>query len=182
MGSPRGSVKSQGFRYVEMVCPVHGKTQFEIHRLLVYLKRKSAFVHQERPAKCSACRRERVSAKYRKAASFVAVCPVHGKTEWCTVGRARWCKTCRRKESRERRSGKKADLLQEIGGSCTRCGYDRCVAALDFHHRDPARKKFNISMEKGRTLKELRAEAKKCVVLCANCHRELHAGLWSLEV
>jgi|GEM_PF-1188099 len=62
------------------------------------------------------------------------------------------------------------------GGRCQRCGYDRCIQALQFHHLDPNQKDFTIS---GKTMawERIRDEIDKCVLLCANCHAELHAGL-----
>ncbi len=64
------------------------------------------------------------------------------------------------------------------GGKCERCGYDRCMEALEFHHLDPIHKDFNIS-SKGytRSWKKVQSELDKCVMLCANCHRETHAKL-----
>lgn len=64
------------------------------------------------------------------------------------------------------------------GGRCEVCGYDRCVEALDFHHNDLSSKKFGIS-EKGyiQSWKKVVEELNKCILICANCHRELHAKL-----
>ena len=66
------------------------------------------------------------------------------------------------------------------GGKCQSCGYNRCNAALDFHHINSMTKSFNIS---GRSISfdKLRVELDKCVMVCANCHREIHAGLLSIE-
>ena len=64
------------------------------------------------------------------------------------------------------------------GGRCERCGYDRCMDALEFHHTCPNEKDFSIS-SKGytRSWVRVKAELDKCIMLCANCHRELHAKL-----
>ncbi len=68
-----------------------------------------------------------------------------------------------------------------LGGSCRFCGYNRCQEALDFHHRDSSQKNFGIAA-KGytRSWEKIRAELEKCVLVCANCHRELHAGVLQL--
>ena len=68
------------------------------------------------------------------------------------------------------------------GKKCQRCGYDRCLEALEFHHLDPTQKDFNIS-SKGytRSWKRVQEELEKCVMLCANCHREVHAELAALS-
>jgi hypothetical protein len=71
----------------------------------------------------------------------------------------------------------KRRLVAEAGGRCQLCGYDRCMAALEFHHLDPKAKSFSLSMRGvARAFEELRKEANKCVLLCANCHAEVEAG------
>jgi hypothetical protein len=69
-------------------------------------------------------------------------------------------------------------LLNEFGGKCTKCGYNKCNGALSFHHTDPSKKDFGVS-NKGitRSYKAVLAEAKKCVLLCLNCHAEEHEKL-----
>ena len=64
------------------------------------------------------------------------------------------------------------------GGRCQICSYDRCAEALEFHHLSSSRKDFGIS-SKGytRSWNKVLEELEKCILLCANCHRELHAGL-----
>ncbi|MFC1510424.1 hypothetical protein ACFL49_02070 [Candidatus Omnitrophota bacterium] len=62
------------------------------------------------------------------------------------------------------------------GGKCECCGYDRCIEALEFHHKDASAKDFSIS-QKGytRSWQKVVEEINKCILLCANCHREVHA-------
>ena len=64
------------------------------------------------------------------------------------------------------------------GSKCQLCGYDRCPEALEFHHLDEAEKDFGIS-DKGytRSWSRMKKEIEKCLLLCANCHREVHSGL-----
>jgi 5-methylcytosine-specific restriction endonuclease McrA len=77
----------------------------------------------------------------------------------------------RRKEVREL-------ALEFLGGCCARCGYDRCVDALEIHHLASSEKDFGISARGyTRSWKKVRAELEKCELLCANCHREAHAKL-----
>jgi hypothetical protein len=69
-------------------------------------------------------------------------------------------------------------LVREAGGCCRLCGYSRCVAAHRFPHVDPAQKRFALgSAGFTRSIAKARAEASKCVLLCANCHAEVEAGL-----
>jgi cytochrome c553 len=68
-------------------------------------------------------------------------------------------------------------LVEDAGGGCAVCGYDRCVVNLHFHHVDPAAKSFALSVASGKSLAASRREAQKCVLVCANCHGEIEAGL-----
>src|ERR1044071_4011141 len=82
----------------------------------------------------------------------------------------------------QRRRGKVRQMaLDYKGGCCQVCGYDRCMEALEFHHLDPTQKDFGIS-SKGyaRSWERVKQETEKCLLLCANCHREFHAGMLQL--
>ena len=68
-------------------------------------------------------------------------------------------------------------LVEEAGGCCAVCGYDRCEVSLHFHHVDPASKAFTVNTSQGRSLAAFREEAKKCALVCANCHGEIEMGL-----
>lgn len=71
----------------------------------------------------------------------------------------------------------KRTLVEEGGGCCVLCGYDECIVNLVFHHVDPSQKSFGLAMSTTKALAAYRAEAEKCVLLCANCHGEVEAGL-----
>ena len=77
-----------------------------------------------------------------------------------------------------RRKKVRVMAVEYKGGKCENCGYNRCLDALEFHHKDPAQKDFSIS-SKGytRSWDRVKKELDKCAILCANCHRELHAKL-----
>jgi hypothetical protein len=68
------------------------------------------------------------------------------------------------------------------GSKCEVCGYDRCIEALEFHHLSNSDKNFGLS-EKGYAMsrKRVEKELEKCVLLCANCHRETHAQIAALD-
>jgi RNA polymerase subunit RPABC4/transcription elongation factor Spt4 len=77
------------------------------------------------------------------------------------------------------RQRRKKWSVDAFGGKCGICGYDRCVEALEFHHIDPNQKDFTPSastVSRQLFVEELR----KCVCLCANCHREVHFGIISI--
>ena len=73
---------------------------------------------------------------------------------------------------------RKKDLVSVLGGKCCICGFDAYIEALDFHHIDPTTKNFGLGASNAVTkaLDKQLEEAKKCVLLCANCHRGVHAG------
>lgn len=106
-------------------------------------------------------------------------CRRHGVTEFVLEGRGHYrCVTCRLESVAKRRRVVKRTLVEEAGGKCRICGYSRCPRALQFHHLNPATKEFHLGQGGGaRSLARSRAEARKCVLLCANCHAEVEAGL-----
>ena len=79
---------------------------------------------------------------------------------------------------RKRRKEVRRKAILYKGGRCQKCGYDRCVEALEFHHLESSDKDFGIS-SKGytRSWDKIREELEKCVLLCANCHPETHVRL-----
>lgn len=78
----------------------------------------------------------------------------------------------------KRRRLLKLKSIELKGGKCQICGYNKHPGALDFHHVDPATKSFAISGGGfSRSWKSLQAELQKCILVCANCHREIELGL-----
>lgn len=76
----------------------------------------------------------------------------------------------------EWRKRAKIKLVEYKGGKCERCGYNKCIEALEFHHRNPSEKSFTIS-GKSFSLKRLKKEADKCILVCSNCHKEIHSEI-----
>ena len=77
-----------------------------------------------------------------------------------------------------RRRKLKAMVVEYRGGQCMICGYNRSFWALDLHHRNAKKKDFGLSVRGlTRSWEKIKKEADKCILLCANCHREIHAGL-----
>jgi len=113
----------------------------------------------------------------------VRECRRHGRTTFRlrSAGGYR-CLACRSEAVANRHRRVKQILVDEAGGQCRLCGYDRCVAALEFHHVDPTSKLFALSTRGvTRSLEKARAEASKCVLLCANCHAEVEAGVRTIS-
>ena len=93
-------------------------------------------------------------------ATVMRECRKHGITEFWLEGRGYYrCKRCRLERVSRRRRKVKQILVAEAGGRCALCGYDRCVAALHFHHLDPSSKQFHLSITgAGRSITAARAE------------------------
>lgn len=78
----------------------------------------------------------------------------------------------------KRRRKIKEMLVSYKGGRCIICHYSKCIEALDLHHKDGTQKDFGLSVRGlTRAWEKSRKEADKCILVCANCHREIHAGL-----
>lgn len=110
-------------------------------------------------------------------------CRRHGETEFVLEGRGYYrCVRCRSEAVSKRRRTIKRKLVEEAGGQCAVCGYSRCQQALQFHHLNPAVKQFHLGHQgQSRSLARSREEASKCVLLCANCHAEVEAGVTVLR-
>lgn len=112
-------------------------------------------------------------------------CRRHGVTRHVAVtseSRLR-CAKCRSEAVSRRRRKVKEMLVAEARGRCKLCGYARHSAALQFHHVDPSTKSFGLGVRGiTRSIDKLRNEAAKCVLLCANCHAEVEAGVAELPV
>jgi Homeodomain-like domain-containing protein len=113
---------------------------------------------------------------------FLATCHKHGMTLFTHRGDGGTrCLQCRSEAVVLRRRRVKAALVEAAGGGCELCGYDRSSVALQFHHVDPEHKSFGIAeFGVARSLEGALEEARKCVLLCANCHAEVEAGLATL--
>lgn len=91
------------------------------------------------------------------------------------------CKECTKKVKYDTSTYVKMKCVEYKGGKCSICGYSKCIKALEFHHLDPSQKDFSIT--KARELswdnqnERITKELDKCILLCSNCHRELHSSL-----
>jgi transposase len=88
------------------------------------------------------------------------------------------CAKCSSAAVSKRRREVKRQLIKEAGGRCRICGFSAHPAALQFHHRDPTTKEFHLGHQgQTRSIARMREEARKCVLLCANCHALVEAGV-----
>ena len=75
-----------------------------------------------------------------------------------------------------RRSMKK-QAIKILGGKCILCGYDKCIDALEFHHENPNEKEFKLGSGNTMSWKDYKTEALKCILVCSNCHKEIHSKI-----
>lgn len=87
------------------------------------------------------------------------------------------CKKCLSKRTTRVQKASKEKYVQYKGGECQVCGYNKCNGALCFHHINPEEKEFTLAKYKNRAWEIVKKELDKCLLVCANCHAEIHAGL-----
>ena len=93
-------------------------------------------------------------------------CQANYRREWNKKNRKR-----KAKRHREYRQKRKKQQVDAKGGRCQICGYDKCIAALEFHHPNPKNKRGEPGgMGDANSWKEI----EKCILVCSNCHREIH--------
>lgn len=78
---------------------------------------------------------------------------------------------------KQRRQRIKERAVEHKGGACSICGYNRCLRSLEFHHTDPTQKDFTIANNTGRSWNDILSELDKCILVCSNCHGEIHDGM-----
>ena len=80
----------------------------------------------------------------------------------------------------ERRRKLRDMAIEYGGGCCVKCGYKKCKRALSFHHKDASEKDFGLSARGlTRSWEKMRIELDKCMLVCANCHMEIHEEIES---
>jgi 5-methylcytosine-specific restriction endonuclease McrA len=105
----------------------------------------------------------------------IKTCKIHGETSFQLNTQNKWiCPKCRNDNKKKHRKTIKAKAVEYMGGECQRCGYNKYIGALDFHHLDPTKKDINFSSLKKQSLSSLIKELENCILVCSNCHREIH--------
>lgn len=110
---------------------------------------------------------------------MIKSCKTHGNTKHFLRPEGTYrCGKCASAWVIQHRQHKKARLVELFGGKCIVCGYKKYAGALDFHHTNPKEKEFALSV-KGLSYSwdSLVKEARKCVLVCKNCHTEIEAGI-----
>ncbi len=93
------------------------------------------------------------------------------------------CKSCETEKIKKQFYNR---LHEAVGGKenmkCSSCGYNKCHAALEFHHTDHTQKDVGVGHMRNYSPEKIKQEVSKCIILCANCHKELHYNLRNLDV
>jgi hypothetical protein len=109
---------------------------------------------------------------------MIKECKKHGLTEFRLYKNGNRkavykCLKCNVDAVKRRRHAIKKKAVEYMGGKCVKCGYNKCIAALEFHHPD-SNKEFGIGAN-GYTHSwiKLKKELDKCILVCSNCHKEI---------
>ena len=92
-----------------------------------------------------------------------------------------YCIECKSNSSKKLRIDFKLELVLLKGGKCCICGYNKCIAALDFHHLDPSKKELSFNKSRLKLDQKIKDELDKCILVCSNCHREIHYNNLKIE-
>lgn len=114
-------------------------------------------------------------------AKYECACGVTGEENFYKTAKYQ-CKSCWNKRTAKSGIEQVKKLKEEFGGKCVLCGYDKSLAALQFHHTDPNEKEFTLGQKRGYKLETLKKELEKCILVCANCHSEIHSGDYHSEL
>ncbi len=127
-------------------------------------------------------REKALAARARGETVIELRCRHHGITDFYVGPNGDYkCKRCRKERVAQWRREAKDELVRAAGGRCALCGYDNCLGALQFHHLDPSTKSFGLAMRgQTKSIEKLLAEARKCILLCANCHAEVERGVTTI--
>lgn len=107
----------------------------------------------------------------------IRFCKHHGFTEFSLQSNNKYiCTKCVIERVTNAKKRQKQKLVDYKGGKCEICGYNKCIEALDFHHLNLNEKDFGLS-KKYISFEKAKKEVDKCILVCANCHREIHAKL-----
>jgi hypothetical protein len=128
---------------------------------------------------CKKCNRDNTK-RFRQKSENKSTLSEYDKKYWKSSKR----KTQKYKSTKQWLLNEKQKAVDYKGGKCIVCNYNRCLAALEFHHKNPLEKEKNKgsrSINSHQSFEKNKKELDKCVLLCCRCHREIHANLIKLE-
>ena len=110
---------------------------------------------------------------YSNTAYNCRTCDTTGKEHFYKTAKYQ-CKICFNKRCVDAGKERVTQLKMHYGGKCTKCGYDKNLSALQFHHRNPLEKEWHLGARRGVNWDDQIKELDKCDLVCANCHCEIH--------
>tara|TARA_R110000868_G_scaffold307171_1_gene568627 strand:- start:11 stop:946 length:936 start_codon:yes stop_codon:yes gene_type:complete len=115
------------------------------------------------------------SIRVIKNNQYCSVCNCHlnNETGYFRQNKGYYSPVCKNCITEKRRSDK-FKAVNYKGGSCIKCGYNKNITVLEFHHLNPEEKEVTPSQLNGKSWEKLKKEIDKCILLCSNCHREEH--------
>lgn len=140
-------------------------------------------------SKCASCRNQRnlnpnCECKFCKKQLYRRPSRLHGNIFCCYGCRNKYYSgekgkhkpKCKRNRSWDQKNirYKKEKAVAYKGGRCEKCGYNKCIGAMDFHHINPEEKMYDVKNLMARRWELIQLEIDKCILLCSNCHREEH--------
>ena len=116
------------------------------------------------------------SKSFHKKSSHCKTCAALYRKKRIEIFGYKPSKTSKQKQ-RQRILRNKIKSIQYKGGKCTKCGYNKSVYSLGFHHINPSQKEYDPASLMGYSWKNIVKELDKCILVCANCHREIELGI-----
>ena len=92
------------------------------------------------------------------------------------------CRKCENKRRVALQQKRKIEAIEYKGGQCSVCGYKTFYGALEFHHVEPEEKEADWKNMQNWSLANIKRELDKCILVCSNCHRELHNEIYLAEI
>lgn len=128
------------------------------------MDKQSKFIHEVNMKHCTRCKTDKPLIDFYKRRAGTQP--------------SSYCKPCTNQQVIERQRKLKQQCIEYKGGSCQHCNYSKYAGALEFHHLDPTQKEFSLAHQHTTSFGDkIKQELDKCILLCANCHREEHARL-----
>ena len=91
------------------------------------------------------------------------------------------CGKCHNQYTLKKGQEKRKYAIEQLGGKCCCCGYDKYFGAIDIHHKDPLTKDEKFTQLRGWSKERIEKEIENCVALCKVCHAEVHAGIRNIK-
>lgn len=114
-----------------------------------------------------------------KCSRVLSMSKFYSRTRYDKSELSSYCRDCHNEYLCERWHDNKIKAIEYLGGKCSKCGYDKHNAPLQFHHTDPESKDYSWNVLRKKSWPRIKTELDKCILLCANCHSIEHSSRWN---